>query len=211
MTDLVALSDVKEYLRMPDTDTSDDDILGNLIGAADDAIRGMTGDTLPRMYDEFYDGGDPAIYVRHCPILSVQSVVESWGWVDFELVQQLSDQVPAGNIYAYSVDLPETGKISRRSAGNVNVPFVRGVANIHITYTAGRGEIPAIITLAAKELIRTWYQSALQRGGEVNTEYSYDTADTSWTRSQGVTGMNYGIPRSVVLMVASHRRSPIIG
>jgi hypothetical protein len=98
-------------------------------------------------------------------------------------------------IFAYSVDIPETGKISRRYGGNVPAPFVQGQGNIHILYTAGVApdKIPSNVVLAVLELIAHWYQGSQQRGG-TGQGTGYDTTDVDFTRSQGLTAINQGVP-----------------
>lgn len=211
-TDVVTLQDVKAHLRMTMTDTTDDMALMGFIAAADDVIQTECDDVLPRHYDEFYDGGGYWVYLKHRPVLSVQNVEEGWGWYNYELDYQQANTVPASSMFAYSVDSPNIGGITRRSAGNVMVPFVAGTKNIRVQYTAGRANIPPSVRLAALEIIAHWYQnSQLRAQANSQTYTSYDAMNEDWTRATGITSINAGLPFRVLELLKRHRRVPIIG
>src|ERR1700734_1811598 len=153
MPTIVSLTDIRAHLRYSATDTIDDVALMGFIEAADDVVRSECDDILPTFYDEYYDGGAYVIYLMHRPLLRVINVEEGWGWQNHELDYQQVNTIPASSIYAYSVDARLIAGISRRSAGNVNIPFVRGVRNIRVQYTAGRESVPAAVRLFTLELI----------------------------------------------------------
>jgi hypothetical protein len=213
MADVVYLADVKQHLRIPPANTQEDYGLQGFIYAAEDVIRQECGDILPRHYDELYDGGGYMLYLRHRPILSVENVEEGWGWYNWELDFQQVNTVPAGAMFAYSIDAPEAGRISRRSAGNVNIPFVPGVKNIRVWYTAGRDSIPGAIRLAALELIAHWWQASQLRAVQNNVgEQSYDaTEGERYSRAPDFVGINYGVPFRIIELLKPYRRLPIIG
>src|SRR6202044_3601166 len=104
---LLALSDVRAHLRMPTAYHSDDDMLLNIfMPAAQDALEAETGYTVPTEFDEYYDGGDFSIWLRHNPIISVERVEEGWGWTNFELnYVQVNSAISINGdpIYAYSI------------------------------------------------------------------------------------------------------------
>jgi hypothetical protein len=211
-TDVVTLQEVKAHLRMSQTDTTDDMALVGFISAVNDVIQTECDDVLPKHFDEYYDGGSPWIYLRHKPILSVEGVEEGWGWYNYELDFQQSNTVPAGSMFAYSIDSAEAGSVSRRSAGNVLIPFVPGVKNIHVWYTAGRHEIPGSLRLAALEIVAHWYQNGQLRSMANSAGYSsFDAMNTDWTRATGITSVNAGLPYRVLELLKRYRRVPIIG
>ncbi len=212
ITDVVTLQDVKAHLRINMADTTDDMALMGFIAAVDDVISTECDDVLPHHYEEYHDGGGYWVYLRHRPVLSIENVEEGWGWLNYELDYQQVNTVPAGDMYAYSLDAPEIGGITRRSAGNVQIPFVHGTKNIHVWYTAGRQTIPASIRLAALEMIAHWYQNGQLRSMAGSTSYSsYDEMNTDWTRATGVTSINSGLPFRVLELLKRYRRIPIIG
>lgn len=216
MTDVVTLDQVRAHLRMPITYTADDMMLSTVfIKAANDVIKRECGDIIPKQFEEYYDGGDFAIYLRNTPLLSVEFIEEGWGYTNYVLnyVQVntiLPNEADIDPIFAYSIDIPGQGKISRRYGGNVPAPFVRGESNIHIVYTAGKEAIPGNVTLASLELIAHWYQGSQQRQVGNFTE-GYDATDNDFTRSEGTTGINAGVPYRILELLKPNRRAPIIG
>lgn len=212
MADVVSLIDAKNHLRIPPTDTSNDLALMGFIAAADDVIEAECGIVMPKRFDESYDGGEYVIYLRNRPVLSVQQVQEGWGWINYDLDYQQVNTVPAGDMFAYSVDSPDAGGISRRSAGNVSIPFVPGRKNIRVWYTAGRHTVPGSVRLAALELIAHWWQNSQLRAMAGSQLYqSYDAVNEDFTRASGVSSINSGLPYRVIELLKRHRRLPIIG
>ena len=209
---IVTLADVRAHLRYPPTNTADDVALTYFIYAADDVLRMECGDIVPSEYDELYDGGEPQIFLRHVPILAIQNVEEGWGWMNYELDYQQVNTVPAGSMYAYSLDSVLNGTITRRSAGNVVIPFVPGVKNIRVAYTAGRKFVPWIIRLAVLELIAHWWQNSQMRtSSNSGTFQQYDATNQDFTRATGVSTINQGVPYRILEMIKPYRRRPIIG
>lgn len=212
MADVVTLTDVKNHLRIPPTDTSNDVALMGFIAAADDVIEAECGEIMPKHFIETYDGGGYTIYLRHRPLLSIQNVEEGWGWFNYELDYQQVNTVPAGDLFAYSIDSEEAACISRRSAGNVSIPFVAGRKNIKVWYTAGRSTIPGSVRLASLELIAHWYQNSQLRAMAQSQQYTtFDAVNEDFTRSTGVTSINSGLPWRVLELLKRYRRLPIVG
>lgn len=213
MADLVTLVDVKMHLRIPPTNVSEDYALMGFIYAAEDVIRTECGDVMPRHFDESYDGGNTVIYLRHRPVLSIENVEEGWGWFNYELDYQQVNTVPAASMFAYSIDSPEAGAITRRSAGNVVIPFVPGTKNVRIVYTAGRHYIPGAIRLATLELVAHWFQSSQLRAGANNaSEQAYDAVEGErYSRGYDTAGINYGVPFRILELLKPFRRLPVIG
>ena len=208
---LVSLTDVKAHLRIPPTNTDDDAMLANdVIPAVDDALIFECGHTIPMQFDEYYDGGDVSIGLRERPILSVELVSEGWGYTDYDLnYVQVNSAASGTQVYAYSIDSADEAQITRRTAGNIVIPFFPGTSNIRVVYTAGRSAVPGAIRWAALELAAHMYQGALQRSsGAAN---AFDASDTeSYQRNQGVSSLNYGIPYRILEHIKAYRRGPII-
>ena len=214
---IVDLQSVRQHLRMPDNYTADDDMLQTwFIPAAQEALEAETDYTVPTQFDEYYDGGDFSIWLRAKPVLSVELVEEGWGWINFDLAQIQVNTVNQSNadpIYAYSIDQPESGMITRRYGASVPAPFMAGEGNIHVVYTAGREDVPAVIGLAAMELIAHWYQNAMQRAGAQSTAAGYDAVNQDFPHSGNdiTTTINQGVPYRILEMIKKHRRDPVIG
>lgn len=212
MSDIVTLDQVRAFLKFNDTYTDDDDFISNtLIPAANDIVRRYCGDIIPKTYDEFYDGGDYSIFLRHTPVLSVQLVEEGWGFTDYTLTEVQVNSASMPTMFAFSIDMPAGGKISRRSGGNVNIPFIRGVGNVHVIYDTGYADIPQSAVLASLELIQIWYrgfmqdQSAADPYAVIEGEYQMERG------SGGATLGMFGVPDYIVVMFEANARGPIIG
>lgn len=143
------------------TNSSKDELLQFYVDAATPVITYLGCDVDSTPYVETYDGGAPQIMLNHAPVLTVTSVVESYG---SNYIRTLTPvDIFSGNpsdAYAYSIELP-TGVITRRAAG-VAVNFAPGNRNVKVSYTAGIADPPANVVLAALELVRAWWQVGQQ-------------------------------------------------
>jgi hypothetical protein len=216
---ICSITDVRAHLRMPASYTADDYMLANIfMPAADEVIKTECNEVIFTQYDEYYDGGDLSIWLRHFPIISVETVEEGWGYTNYTLsyVQVntiLSSESQLDPQFCYSIDTPETGEISRRVGGNVNIPFVQGESNVHVVYTAGRDPIPGNLYLAELELVAHWYQNSMQRAGSAGNAAGYDAVNVDFPHSGAdiTTTLNQGVPYRVLELIKGTRRSPIIG
>lgn len=211
---IVTLQDVLTHLRYPSTNDDDNLQLEGFIAAADEVIRAECGDVVPKQYQEYYNGGDVAIYLRHTPVISVNTVIEGWGFTNFELTYTVPNQVPQTSLFAYAIDNANTGKITRRSAANVLIPFVgqpymqNSEGNIYVDYVAGQLPVPANVRLAALELIAHWWQNSQQRqysAGGVSSSFDTDVVDSASTEYYA------GVPYRILELLRPSRRLPVIG
>lgn len=216
MTNIVTLSQVKAHLRYPTpTQPSPDDAaLQMFLNAADEVIVYECGDILPKLFSEYYDGGDYEIYLRHTPLLSVENVEEGWGYLNWELDYVEVNSPPPYSMFAYSIDTYEEACISRRSAGNVQIPFRPGNSNIYVQYRAGEKNIPGNVVLAELELMAHWWSNSQYRSVALaGANIAYDAVSGSaYSRDteSGVQNINIGIPERILELVKSHRKRPII-
>jgi hypothetical protein len=211
---VITLQEARTHLRIPSNSYSEDDMLQNtFIPAVSDVIRGECGDIVPMTYDEYYDGGDFSIWLKHVPVLEVQQVEEGWGWTNYDLDYVQVNSTSATSMFAYSLDQPNVGQISRRSGGNVNIKFMHGSGNIHVTYVAGRSSVPGAVRLAALLLLEFWYQGSEQRGSQYeSTGYNaMDVAEPTSGAQGGLVGINIGIPYKVLELLRPYRHMPFIG
>lgn len=214
-TNIVTLAQVHTHLQIPTLNTTYDTEIQWLINAADEVIRYECDDILPKIYDQSYDGGDFSIHLRNIPILRVLNVEEGWGWINYELdFQEVNAPGSIQGIFGYSIDSYANGEISRRSAGNVNIPFVGGTKNIRVVYEAGEATVPGNVFLAELELIAHWFQnSQIRASAQAGTNVMYDaTSGQSYTRDteSGDQNINLGVPFRILEMIKSHRHMPFI-
>lgn len=216
ITSIATLPEVRNYLRIPNpgNPNQNDAVLGMLMAAAQTAIEHEVGHIVKkRIAAERHHGGGLEIWLREKPVLYVENVEEGWGYYDWELDNQEVNSIPALSMWAYSLDDPASGWITRRSQGNVNIPFVWGRNNIRVDYYAGRTELPANSKLAFLELVAHWFRiSQLRTGNQASAAFSPNSVITQdFTRSTGITSPNMGIPVEIIMLLKGNRREPVIG
>lgn len=208
MSDIATLDEVKAYLRYPADNDDDDALIQMFMASADEVVRRYCGEILTATYDEWYCGGDTVIQLRHFPVASIQSVTEEWGFSDYELTEQPGDTDPSDtSLWAYSLDYPLSGQITRRSVGNVVVPFVNPVGgeNVRVQYTTGVAEIPGNVTHGWLDLIAHWWQNSMQRSVPGSAVAAYDASGNESAPYLA------GVPYRIIEIMTGQKRTPIIG
>lgn len=159
-TRLVSLEDVKLHLNK--TDYIDDVELQGFIDAATPLIENMSGATINRTVVETHSGGTSTIILNSMPIVSVDSIVETYGQTNYTLTQVQLGTAQSG--FSYTFDAL-TGRITRRAFNSVAI-FPNGEGNVLITYTTGRTSVPGNIRLATLMLVQhLWTTSQMNRNG----------------------------------------------
>lgn len=214
VTEIASLAQVKDYLRIPTGNTGDDTKLATVfMPAAQSVVERELGHIVSKQISaERHDGGKCEIWLRELPVLYVSNIEEGWGYYDWELEDQQVNSIPALSIWAYSLDIPAEGLVTRRGPGNVLYPFVHGRNNIRVDYTVGRTTIPDNAVLAFCELAGHWFrESQLRTANQVSTAFSPNALNQDFTRSTGITSINMGIPDEIIELLKDGRRRPIIG
>ena len=158
--DVVSLDEAKAFLNI--TVATFDGELTGFITAASRMWINRVGPVSSSVFTEWYDGGVPQIALRQVPVLSVTSVVESYGSTTrYVLTEQPLNSGGSMSAWGYTVDL-STGLLTRRATG-VAVAFAIGRRNVEVVYTAGYAAAPADIKHAVLLLIMHLWQT--QRGG----------------------------------------------
>jgi hypothetical protein len=199
VADLITLTQARTSLRSMAGFVADDADITDLITSATAAMEDLCGPILPRACDETHDGGRPNVRLLQAPILSVTTVIESFG---AGYNRTLTLQPPDGgsfDSYGYSVDLRD-GVITRRVSGVATV-FVAGRRNIHVTYQAGRAAVPVSIQRATRRLVRWLWQTEMQGMRPPN----------SGPDAPVQTPSGNAIPAAVVTLCGAEVRIPGIG
>lgn len=161
VTAIVTLPDVRQHLRIPDGDATNDVNLMGFIAAATDFITYIAGPVVPTTFTETYEtAGQDSILLRNVPVLSIESVTEYIGVAAYTLTSQ-----PPGSTvdnYGYSLDIPAAGLLVRRSGVGTRMNFLG--PTVVVTYSAGRDAVPGDMRMAALEDIRGLYQKTQQGG-----------------------------------------------
>ncbi len=213
ITEIAPLATVKTFLRVPQSNTNDDATIQILMDGAQAAIEDEVGHIIAKpITAERHDGHGREIWLRELPVLFVSNVEEGWGYFNQELDDQQVNSIPALSIWAYSLDNPEEGLLTRRGPGNVLYPFIHGRNNIRVDYTVGREVMPKNAVLAFCSLVSIWYRETQMRmstgTGGAGTVFNAQNAD--FTRTTGESSINLGVPLTIIEMLKSDRRRPII-
>lgn len=139
--DLTTLANVKAYLKIDQSQTSDDATLLSLIAACSEAIENHCERKFGQQTftNEEYNGtGSKYILLRQFPIKSITSVS-----VDGVLIES--------NEY----------KVNKLNGTLIRVSSIwpKGDINVTVTYESGFLEIPAPVELACKHYVKSFFQS----------------------------------------------------
>ena len=194
---VISLADAKAGLGV--TGTSKDEDIRSVIQAATPILEDLVGPILRVTRVETYDGGTSQINLLWAPIISITSIVESYGSTYTRTLTAQDIFAGTGtDAYGYTVDLT-TGIVTRRASG-VAMPFANGKRNIQITYVSGRTNISGNILLAARRLIRhLWMQE--QQSFRPNVLAAPDP-------NLPKTPSGFAVPRSVIELCAADTRPP---
>ena len=155
---IISLADARDVLNLAATNTTHDEELRGYLAAATVVIEAIDRPILRQTRTWTVNGGRHAITLPYVPIASVESVtVNGTVW----------------DASTYAVD--ETAGIVYAD----NTTFPAGLRNVEIEYVAGEQVIPPNVILAAKELVRHWWQRSQQSprpafgGGITDTDAVY--------------------------------------
>lgn len=116
--------------------------------AADAVVEGIVGPIVPQTITELLDGGRPALLLKAKPtgIVSVtQNGSPAVGWVpDFN----------AAVLYA----------------GEYGIPWLPGIRNVQVVYTAGSGQVRPNVLLAVREVFRQIWERSRALGGGASSD-----------------------------------------
>ena len=158
---LVSLGECKDYLNISTTDRSRDAKLLRFITQLTPVIEAITGDITQKVIaNEMHDGGTTRISLLRHPVVSIQSVSEYLGPVEYRLNQIPTGRPDLGTLYSYMFE--QDRSIVRRGPGGAVMPFFGGTDSVDVTYIAGLTSVPPNVTQAACELVRTHFQLTQQ-------------------------------------------------
>ncbi|WP_159702470.1 hypothetical protein [Arthrobacter sp. 18067] len=175
---LIPLEEVATGLQLPgNVDPAKLQDLRLYLAAATPVIEDITGPMLAATKTHTAWAGDSAVMLPHLPnqILSVT--------VDGVPVPSYVPDLASGIVYAGN--------------GSALQPF--GSGELVITYRIGAPIIPPNIRLAARELVRFWWQGGMQGSGGGNVRSGRPEADT-------FTPSGFAVPRRVMELCAPNQQ-----
>lgn len=191
---IISLDDARAALGMAfNASAAKDQDLLLFIAAATPIMEDLVGPIVSCPRVETYDGGRAQIALLHSPLVSVTSVVESYGSTYERTLtpQSRFDGTPV-TAYGYDIDLA-TGLLTRLVSGVV-APFPGGRRNIQVSYVSGRATVSRNIILATRILVRhLWLLS-----GQQGLRPVLGAPDTS----VGRTPSGFAVPNAVIEMVS---------
>jgi len=194
---LISLDEARKGLGTAAANTVKDEDLRSVIAAATPIMEDIVGPILRTSRVETYDGGASTIVLLWSPVISISSMLETYG----NNVRTLTLQDPFAGTgqdgYGYTVDLV-SGIVTRRSAG-VARPFALGRRNVQVSYVSGRATVGGNVLLATRRLVRFLWQQEQQ--GFRPAMGAPDTA-------MALTPSGFAVPRAVIELCAGDVRGP---
>lgn len=184
---LLTLAEAKAQLDI-ETSTSDTELQAYVDGVTM-AIEAHVGPVENRSVTETHDipaCGAGVLVLRQTPAVSLTSVLPVLG---------------NGAVYdvaGLDLDGP-TGMVRRTDGGRLCGP-------LRITYTAGRGTVPATINLAARIMIQHLWRTQF---GASRAGASIGGGD-DFSVNEPVAGWGYAIPNRVLQLLEPYRRAPAV-
>ena len=175
---MASVQDVKEHMFLPNNDRTKDITFESMIEAAQVLIEAQVGPVIPKVYDEWYEGGSSSIYLRHrpsygfgtTPIFELLAVSEYRGPIEYNLSQVGTPT--QGSVYSVMLH-PELGTVVRRTSGGGTYAFWSDPSHpqqsVHIVYRVGQETVPPNVKWALVETIRWWYETTQPTGGGSDT------------------------------------------
>ncbi len=173
---LITLAEARASLGWATTQTSNDADLERYVEAATPVIENITGPLIQRSRVFTFSGDGPHLVVP-VRFSSVTSVVESGVTITDYVVDTLAGTITAGEV------------------GGVR-DFEYGYQNIVVTVQVGVATIPANVKLAARELVRFWWQ----QGRQANIPACGGAPDS------GGVPMGFAVPKRVYELLEPNKR-----
>jgi hypothetical protein len=165
---LIGVPEVKQALYIQSNDHTHDEQFQEYIEAATPLIENLTGPLLPRVFDEWHDGGHATISLRHkpsygygtSPVLFVMAVSEYRGPIEYNI--SLVPTPAQGSVYS-EMTHGELGTLVRRTSGGASTQWWRdpnhSAQSVHVVYYAGQETPPPNVRRAMIETIRWWHST----------------------------------------------------
>lgn len=189
---IFGLADAKDSLRSVSGSIVNDDKLRDYIGAVTAVIEALYGIVIQRTITEQRRGGTDTISLSYRPVVSITTVTEYIAGVSYPLTQASTPAL--SSTYGFTFD-PQKGSITRRNSSGLRLVFMD---EVWITYVAGLTIIPENVLMAARELLRFWWQF----GQEGRTTSRNAPVENS------IQVMGYAVPNHVAQMLGNVPLAP---
>lgn len=194
---LISLGDLRDQLNIGAADTTGDAKLRRFIQSATDVVENITGPLLGQVRTEYFDGNRTTVVLSPRWVQKITLIQETLGTTTFTLTEQ-----PLGGAfsqYGYTWD-QSTHTITRRAMG-ITFWFPPGERNISVTYEQGINPLPQVISDAAGEIIRHWWDH-----GQQPFAAPFITTDEGDVPVSN--GLGFAIPNAAIEMLDPYQRGP---
>jgi hypothetical protein len=194
---ILPFADAKRALRIPATDTQEDDFVRECNEAVTNAVEWLCGPVLVQTVVEVLRVGGLTVMLSKIPVISLVA----WaslppGLPSGTFTVSMANSGPMFPMLVYGVTYPLNQLVVDQKRGEVRhsagLPFYYGP--FFWQYTAGRAVIPQCITYGARAMLRHLYE--MERGGTGGL--SVGSADEETIQ----TPFGFAIPNRVVEMLA---------
>lgn len=196
---IVSLGEIKEALNIPADDRSHDVRLIQMASSITPVIEMICGPILERSVTEYYKGGHSEIILRSRPAVSITSVSEWRGPVEWVLDQVTNPT--DGSQWSFLFEAPN--KITRRGPGGSTFPFPASPQGVKVTYIAGRSVVPENVREGTLQLLRIHY--ARTQGRPLLRSWPGDGLNDEQEPSQEILG--FLVPGKVRELLAPTQRT----
>jgi hypothetical protein len=204
---LVEVEEAKAHIGRPANNRNEDTELIRLIDACTPLIEQATGPILPRVFDEWHDGGGTYVMLRRrpatslgtTPLLRLIACSEYNGPIEWPL--KIIASPDQSELYSCQLDT-RMARVVRRTAGGCVQPFPYQPQGVHVVYEAGQETVPMNVKFALCEALREFWQTTKPVGrGRMNVADEEESPQRS---------LSYLIARHALGMIQPMRRHPSI-
>jgi hypothetical protein len=190
---IFGLADAKDTLRIvAGTGNASDDKIRDYISAITNVIETLYGIVVQRSVTEQRRGGTDTISLSYRPVVSITSVTEYIAGVSYVGTQ--ANDPAHSSTYGFTFDA-QKGSIVRRNSAGLRMVFMD---EVWITYLAGLTIIPDNVLMAARELLRFWWQFGQEGRSTSRNQSSEDV----------ITVVGYAVPRRIIEMLGNTPLAP---
>lgn len=176
---MLSLDEARSALNTPTGVTVNDEELRLYLAAATVVIEDMAGPQLKATATHCFDGGRGTLVLPEIEIAAVNSITVNGATID---PSSYRVDTYSGVIYAYYGQ------------------FQWGIRNVVVSYTVGGAAVAPNVVLAARELVRFWWQ----QGQQGNAGRGRSQPDADVFASSG-----YAVPRRVIELLAPQMQSAL--
>ena len=158
MTDLITLSDYKEYktIKSSTKDGETQNLISQISALVENYCNRIFLDYYSTDITEWFDGKTEIVYLKHFPLVSVNHVYTSVNGGATKVELDLVDSSGVGDYFVdYDNETVRTSVAGTKFITTYNTPY----RSLEIVYNAGYEEVPLDLKLAVLDLVAYYLDS----------------------------------------------------